>query len=193
MSALIQIEAVDDRLAEVRPPEGGAAARFLRGPDEETFRDLFREMAPRVLCYFRARGCDRQTAEDLTQEAMLAVFRQAGTLRNHAAFRAWMFKIVRNVHLQFVRRAGREIATVAMESERREPAPSVSSPWADTRFAEWISVLDPEEAHILTLRFVEGLEYHEIAEVLGMPLGTVQWKIFRAKRQLAARFGNGGM
>jgi DNA-directed RNA polymerase specialized sigma24 family protein len=41
----------------------------------------------------------------------------------------------------------------------------------------------------MTLRFIEELEYHDIAEVLGLPLGTVQWKIFNSKKKLARRFG----
>jgi DNA-directed RNA polymerase specialized sigma24 family protein len=43
----------------------------------------------------------------------------------------------------------------------------------------------------MTLRYVDELEYHEIAEVMGLPAGTVQWKVFNAKRKLAQRFPNG--
>ena len=52
-----------------------------------------------------------------------------------------------------------------------------------------MSSLHPDERQIMTLRFVEGLEYHEIASVLCLPLGTVQWKIFRSKRKLVSQFG----
>ena len=41
----------------------------------------------------------------------------------------------------------------------------------------------------MMLRYIEGLEYHEIAAVLDLPIGTVQWKIHNSKKKLAARFG----
>ena len=60
---------------------------------------------------------------------------------------------------------------------------------ATLQFAQWMAALDAEERQIMMLRYVEELEYHDIAEVLGLPLGTVQWKIFNSKKKLARRFG----
>jgi RNA polymerase sigma factor (sigma-70 family) len=51
---------------------------------------------------------------------------------------------------------------------------------------EW---LEPAEREMMLLRYLEGFEYHEIASMLNIPVGTVQWKIFHSKRKLAARFG----
>ena len=51
--------------------------------------------------------------------------------------------------------------------------------------------LNPEERQIMMLRYVDDLEHHEIAAVLGLPLGTVQWKVFQTTRKLAAHFGKG--
>ena len=68
----------------------------------------------------------------------------------------------------------------------REAAPDLV---LRSQFAEWMAWLTPEEREIMTLRYVDELQHHEIAEVLDMPVGTVQWKIFHIKRKLAAKFG----
>ena len=48
--------------------------------------------------------------------------------------------------------------------------------------------LGEDEREIMMLRYIDELEYHEISELVGLPQGTVQWKIFNAKKKLAARF-----
>lgn len=173
----------------LRPSEQEAVDRFLCAPNEESFRDLFQAMAPRVVCYFRIRGCDRELAEDLTQEVMLTVYNQSYRLRRKDLFRPWLFKIVKNALLQQFRRSGREVSTVALDPELHEPSSIPIDPLLGSRFNEWMSWLAPDERRIMKLRYVDELEYHEIADVLEMPLGTVQWKIFHSKRKLAARFG----
>lgn len=173
----------------VRLSEQEAIDRFLSAPGEESFCDLFQAIAPRVACFFRTRGCDRELAEDLTQEVMLAVHNQSRWLRKKELFRAWLFKIAKNALLQHVRRTSRQVATVALDPATREPRSGPTDPVAESRFNQWMAWLEPDEQQIMRLRYVEELQYHEIAEVLEMPIGTVQWKVYRSKRKLAARFG----
>jgi RNA polymerase sigma factor (sigma-70 family) len=52
-------------------------------------------------------------------------------------------------------------------------------------FAEWVSYLEPAERDIIILRFVEELSYEELAIALGIPIGTVKWRLFNAKKKLA--------
>ena len=49
-----------------------------------------------------------------------------------------------------------------------------------------MAFLTSSEREVMTLRFIEQWEYHEIAAAQGIPLGTVQWRVFNAKRKLAA-------
>ncbi|MCS6953978.1 MAG: sigma-70 family RNA polymerase sigma factor [Bryobacterales bacterium] len=171
--------------------EDEAVDRFLREPSEESYGQLFRALAPRLLCYFRTRGCPTELAEDLAQEVMWTVYQRSWMLRRLERFRPWLYKVMRNVLLQHLRRSRRDVATVALGKETAElPAP-VADPLAGSQFSEWMASLAPDEREILTLRYVDELEYHEIAEVLGLPTGTVQWKIFNAKKKLIKRFGNG--
>ena len=53
-------------------------------------------------------------------------------------------------------------------------------------FHRWMSFLESREREALTLRFVEEWEYHEIAAAKAIPIGTVQWRVFNAKKKLAA-------
>ncbi len=171
--------------------EQDAIQSFLAEPSEETFSALFRFIAPRIIGYFRVRGCDVSLAEDLTQEVMLAVYRQSKTLREKEFFLPWLFKIARNALLQHVRREGRQIPTTELDIRRHDPGVPADDLVVRSRFAEWMEWLQPDEREVLMLRYVEGLEYHEIASALGIPLGTVQWRIFNCKKKLAARFGKG--
>lgn len=161
---------------------------FLADPCEERFGEVFRAVAPRILTWFRVRGCDKALAEDLTQEVMLTVFRQARHLRNPDLFRPWLYRIVKNALLQHVRRNGRRIETVRMDSAGASTAADETDPLLPAQFAEWMAFLDAGEREMMMLRYVDELEYHEIAEALGVPRGTVQWKVFNAKKKLAARF-----
>ncbi len=145
-----------------------------------------------MLSFFRLRGCAPEIAEDLTQETMLLVYRQAAALRDQERFRPWLYQIARNVLLQHWRKRGREVETVDIEAKAFELAAPNFNPDLHSDFERWMAVLNSEERQVMTLRFVEDLEYHEIAELTGAPTGTVQWRVHNAKKKLAARFGQPG-
>ena len=165
--------------------ERDAIARFLESPSEATFRELFRQLCPKLLNYFRLRGCEPSVAEELTQDVMLTVFREVRSLRDHRLFRPWLFKIARNGLLQEIRKRGRRIELVELDWDV-SALPAVET---DNRFVEWMSWLEPAERQVMTMRFMEELDYSEIAQTLNIPLGTVQWRIFNSKKKLAARMG----
>jgi RNA polymerase sigma-70 factor (ECF subfamily) len=58
-----------------------------------------------------------------------------------------------------------------------------------SEFEHWMELLEPVERQIMMLRYSEELGYQEIATALGIPLGTVKWKIFSAKERLSAELG----
>jgi hypothetical protein len=91
-----------------------ALEAFVACPDEERFAVLFRLLAPQLLVYFRARGCEAGVAEDLTQEVMLTLFRKVDGLRDRDLFRPWLFRIAKNALLQHLRKQGQRVETVAL-------------------------------------------------------------------------------
>jgi RNA polymerase sigma-70 factor, ECF subfamily len=161
---------------------------FLTKPSERSFAALFKLFTPQLVAFFRARVREAALAEDLAQEVMLTVYRKAGQIRDHALFRAWLFKVAHNTLCRHYGRVTRELETVSL-TELDYRVPNTGGAGAGTygfEFLEWMSVLDARERDLMILRFIEQWEYHEIAAARATPIGTVQWKVFNCKKKLAA-------
>ena len=167
--------------------EGAVTERFLDASNENSFSDLFNTFTPQLIAFFRARGCELTLAEDLTQEVMLIVYRKAEQIRDRKLFRAWLFKIARNVLCRHYGKQAREVDTVPLPdvADRMVAASHKPAGTPAFEFLHWMSFLDSREREVLTLRFVEQWEYHEIAAAQDIPMGTVQWRVFNAKKKLA--------
>jgi RNA polymerase sigma-70 factor (ECF subfamily) len=126
-------------------------------------------------------------AEDLAQEVMFTVYRKAEQIRDRSLFRAWMFKIARNTLSRHFGKQAREVDTVDLADvpERLVAASNKGAGTPAFEFHHWMAFLDSREREALTLRFIEQWEYHEIAAAQSIPIGTVQWRVFSAKRKLA--------
>ena len=119
---------------------------------------------------------------------MLTVYRKAGQIRDRALFRAWLFRIAHNALCRHYGKQTREVETVYVEdSIDRMPDTSADAGLPAFEFIHWMGFLNPREREVMTLRFVEQWEYHEIAAARDMPIGTVQWIVFNAKKKLAPR------
>ena len=167
--------------------ESGVIERFLASPDEESFADLFQIFKPQLVAFFRSRGCEFALSEDLTQEIMLTVYRKAAKVRDRSLFRAWLFRIARNALCRQYGKQSREVETVNLANVAGSLVAS-SNKAAGTlafEFYHWMAFLESSEREALTLRFVEEWEYHEIAAAKNIPIGTVQWRVFNAKKKLA--------
>jgi RNA polymerase sigma-70 factor (ECF subfamily) len=159
---------------------------FLNDLTERTFADLFRVFTPQLVAFFRTRGC-AGAAEDLAQEVMLTVYLKAAQVRDRSLFRAWVFRIARNTISRHFGTQARCWDTVNLEDVPERLVTSSGKGGGSTAFEfnHWMSFLDVRESEALTLRFIEEWEYHEIAAAQGIPIGTVQWRVFSAKRKLA--------
>jgi len=167
--------------------EAVATERFLTTLSDESFADLFHAFTPALIAFYRARGCPLFLAEDLSQEVMLTVHRRVEQIRDHALFSRWFYKIARNTLYRHYDKLSREVETVAMV-DQTENLPAGRQTYGGEpafEFNRWIALLNSREREIMTLRFVEEWEYHEIATAQAIPIGTVQWRIFNAKKKLA--------
>ncbi len=167
--------------------ERTVAEEFLESPSEASFYSLFRIFTPQLTSFFRARGCELALSEDLAQEVMFTVYRKADQLRDRALFRAWLFKIARSVLCRHYGKRSREVETIGLEnlSDRLLASSHMSAGTPAFEFLEWIEFLDTREQEAMRLRFIEEWEYHEIATAQEIPIGTVQWRVFNAKKKLA--------
>jgi RNA polymerase sigma-70 factor, ECF subfamily len=139
------------------------------------------------LARWLVRGSD--DAEDVVQEACLQAFRYFGTFRGGNA-RAWLLKIVRNTAFRWLQKNRlQQFATEfneAIHSEECEgPNPEILLlRGANTQLLEQaMNVLPDRLREVLLLRELEGLSYKEIAEVAGVPIGTVMSTLFRARER----------
>jgi RNA polymerase sigma factor (sigma-70 family) len=98
-----------------------------------------------------------------------------------------MFRIARNTISRHYGKQAREVDTVDMAEvpDRLVAANNKSATTPAFEFFHWMAFLDSREREALTLRFIEEWEYHEIAAAQNIPIGTVQWRVFSAKRKLA--------
>ena len=167
--------------------EAAATQRFLEAPNEHSFAELFNIFTPQLVAFFRARNCELTLAEDLTQEVMLIVYRKATQIRDRTLFRAWLFKIARNAMCRHYSKQTREVETVDLADVTDRLVGASHKPAATPafEFLHWMAFLDSREREVMTLRFVEQWEYHEIASARAIPIGTVQWRVFNAKKKLA--------
>lgn len=175
--------------------EADLLARCRQG-DPRAFEDLVRRYQNQVFAVALRMLGDRGEAEDLSQEVFLKVFRGLGSFRGEAKFSTWLYSIVSHECLNRLRARRPPRPARAAEREGEEPAVSDPNPDAVTllerrelaeRLEEEIGRLGPEHRAILILRDLQGLSYEEIAEALGLELGTVRSRLHRARAELKER------
>ena len=128
-------------------------------------------------------------AEDVVQEACLRAFRYFGTFRGGNA-RAWLLSIVRTTAFRWLQKnRAQQLAAEFNEEIHSEGRESLSPETellqrADTQLLEQaMDRLPARWREVLVLRELEGLSYKEIAEVVGVPMGTVMSTLFRARER----------
>ena len=155
-----------------------------RSGDEAAYRWLlgrYRARVVRLAAHVLRRDGE---AEDVAQEAFLRAFRRLSSFQGNGPFSSWLFQIVVRLCLDRRRSArwGREISAEAAPESLAAPDP------ADTRLlvAALLDHLSPPMRAALVLREMEGLEYDEIAQTLGIPVGTVRSRLNTARTQFRA-------
>jgi RNA polymerase sigma-70 factor (ECF subfamily) len=130
-------------------------------------------------------------AEDVSQDAFLRAFHRLEQYRGQAAFRTWLLQIVQNAALNTLARARRRPAEPVAESPDvadrdpvRQPATQLEHRERQQRLELKLASVRPEYRSLLVLRDVEGLSYTEIANILGIPLGSVKGRLHRARGEL---------
>ncbi len=164
-----------------------------RNGDLSAFNELVVEHQTLVynLCY-RMLG-QAHAAEDATQEAFVSAWRSIATFRGET-FRPWLLRIAANLCRDELRRRGRRPSTsldTALEAGMpdppdEEPSPDESALTSELRGRLQLALLElPEDQRTaLVLCDVEGLDYSEIATVMGTSLGTVKSRIARARLKM---------
>jgi RNA polymerase sigma-70 factor (ECF subfamily) len=135
-------------------------------------------------------------AQDVAQEAMLRAYRFFGGFRGGDP-RAWLLKIVRNACYTWIANARNGRADEEFDEEQHfvpEATPeSLAIAGAEReRLARALEALPPRSREVLVLRELEGCSYKEIAEITGVPIGTVMSSLSRARDRLQEALGAKG-
>jgi RNA polymerase sigma-70 factor, ECF subfamily len=168
-------------------------AAAVRG-DEDAFATIWRDLHPALLRYLRVAA--PASAEDLASESWLDVARGLQRFTGgEQAFRSWVFTIARHRAIDLRRRAARrpvETLPVELLSERvapDDPAAAALDALATERALALIAELPPDQAEVIALRVLSGLNPAQVARIVGKRPGTVRVLSHRGLRRLAERLG----
>ena len=176
-----------------------AVLAAAKAGDEEAFRLLWEDLHPRLLRYLRV--LVPSASEDLAAEAWLEIVRGLGRFTgDERRFHAWIFTIGRNRAIDWHRRAARRPAQplpaelldhaaepLAGGATSEDPADAALEAIASRAAVALIATLPPDQAEVIMLRVVAGLDVAEVARMLGKRPGTVRVLAHRGLRRLAER------
>ena len=178
-------------------PEVLLVERVRRG-DEQAFRQLIKLYERRVFNFIRGMTRNNEDAEDLVQEAFVKAYFNIKSLKSSSSFKSWLFRIAYNLALDFIRKKRPNIIDV--EDNLRESFIGSGNPKAELsrehlrrNVKKCMNLLNEQQKSILSLCDLEGMSYQEIAETLGIPFGTVQSRIFYARKKLKELLESAGM
>jgi RNA polymerase sigma-70 factor, ECF subfamily len=160
--------------------EAGQLVRAVAAGDQRAMRALYGRFADELLRFAMASLGEREAAEDVVQETMVAAWAGARRFRGESSARSWLFGICRNQVALELRRRPRRPEPQEPDEDLAAPAPTE----ARAGLPEALELLDTEQRQLLQLVYVQGLPQQEVADALGIPLGTVKSRLFSARARL---------
>jgi len=176
----------------------------LQRGDAAAYRELVRDYEHRVFTIaFRMLG-NRQEAEDVAQDVFVSLIRSIHSFRGESQFSTWLFRVAVNHvknHVKYLRRRRQQLKVAWDANEGWEPKAAddghfptvgrIDRPDEETSVRELaakalsaLGEIEDEFREALVLREIEGLSYDQIAEITGVPEGTVKSRIHRARAAL---------
>jgi RNA polymerase sigma-70 factor (ECF subfamily) len=140
---------------------------------------------PALRRYARAILRDPDRADDLVQDCLERAIAKRSYWRRPGNLRAWLFTIMHNLHANQARSLARRPVSLPLDqvAEQGSSANQIESV-AVSEVLTALEQLDENQREVLVLVAVEQLRYREVAEVLGLPLGTVMSRLGRARERL---------
>ena len=187
-----------------RQEEAQVIERVLAG-DVNAFEELVTQYEKPVYNLALRMTDNAEDAADMAQEAFIKAYNSLSSFRGDSKFSVWLYRIVSNVCLDFLRRQSRRSAlSLSVEDDEGEdvqldvpdesmsPEAQLERKLTRESVREGLKQLPEDYRQILLLRELQGLSYDEIAETLGIGVGTVKSRIFRAREKLCAFLSKDG-
>lgn len=162
---------------------------------ESGFEELVRRYQRPIAAYVYRMVGDYDAALDLTQEVFIKVYNSLGRYRSEYKFSTWIYKIAHNAAIDHLRRHTARAQTlsnsdvaerqeVVLESRRLTPEQESERNERCLEIETVVQLLPHAYRELIVLRHSHDLSYDEIAEVTGLPLGTVKNRLFRAREAM---------
>lgn len=180
--------------------------------DVDSFRSLYDRYGPNIYRYAMLQTGSHEAAEDVLQETMVGVWRGRKKLSEVASLSAWIMAIARNKTFDYIRSKAPTVSIGVLEgvlgtddSSATVGVHMIDTPtWMNKTGSEAHSLvsdrvdlttallqLDMEKRELLFLVFYLDMSYTEIADLLGIPVGTVKSRMYHARRKLREVFDRG--
>lgn len=178
---------IDDMDFDQPVPTDQELARRSRSGDRRAFHELVERHGRYLLGLAMRLVGQPADAEDVVQETFAGAYRGLAGFRQEASVKSWLTQILilqaARHHREASRRRGRlQAAQDAVGARQRQPAVRDSDLRLDLGSA--LLALNTDHREVIVLRELQGMSYDEIADVLKLPRGTVESRLFRARRQL---------
>jgi RNA polymerase sigma-70 factor (ECF subfamily) len=156
--------------------------------DRSAFEQLYRAYEKRIFGFVVRMLSNAETAEELTSDVMVEVWKSAARFRGDSRVSTWMFGIARFKALSALRRHESETVPLDDMSERPDPHETADMGLLRQRTSDQIHralrKLSPEHRAVMELTFYEEFSYPEIAVILDCPVNTVKTRMFHARKRL---------
>ena len=176
-------------------PDAPLIARIATG-DRLAMHALFARHKTRVYRFILRLVGDAASADDLTSEVFLAVWRHAHKFQERAAASTWLLAIARFKALTELRRR-RDTAPDPEEVDASDPAADPEASWADKHrgaiLRKCLRALSPEHRTIIDLVYYHDKSVQEVAAIVGIPCATAKTRMFYARKKLAALLATQGV
>jgi RNA polymerase sigma-70 factor (ECF subfamily) len=168
-----------------------AVVARVAASERDALAQLYSRYGAVLLRYLLQLTPDRTLAEEILQDTLLAVWKQARTYEGRSSVRTWVFGIARRQAHNHLRQ--RAVVTDSVDVLEQMPSPdpdpqdALLTTIAREELAEALGGLVPTHREVLLLVLIDELSYEEAAEVLGVPVGTVKSRLHHARLAMRER------
>jgi RNA polymerase sigma-70 factor (ECF subfamily) len=160
----------------------------------ETLIKTYQKMAYNVA--YRIMG-NEEDAKDMTQEALIKVYRNIGNFRMDSSFSTWLYRIVMNTCKDELRKRKVKVISIdqpietgdgqmqmEIEDEGRKPDEILVSKETQNEVHEALQEVSEKNRIVVVLRDIKGFSYSEISDIIDVPVGTIKSRISRGRQEL---------
>lgn len=174
--------------------------------DGTAYRGIVEKYQNRLYAMIYGMLRNREDARDVTQEAFVKAYRNLDSFRLEASFYTWLYRIALNLAIDFLRKNRRNTAAsfdekiasrdddggISEAHDGEGPSKQLERKRLFHKLMHALEFLSDDQRQVLLLRELEGFQYREIAEIMGVPEGTVMSRLFYARKKLQQVLAEGG-